>query len=128
VKHYCKNCGSEIITKRMELPICPICLNATILLHQPTLVDIRRLEAEAQHPIEVPAWETPEQYEKRTREAWPEDAAVYTRAQYKDETWSSWQVCSYIEAEPTLYKIQIVCATEAGPPPDGGGWRRGSEK
>jgi reverse gyrase len=77
MKHYCKNCGSEIITKRMELPICPICLNATILLHQPTLVDIRRLEAEAQHLIEVPTWETPEQYEKYTGCKYPNTGPVW---------------------------------------------------
>jgi hypothetical protein len=117
MKFYCKNCGSEITTKRMNLPICPICLNATILLHQPALVDIRRLEAEAQHLIEVPAWETPAQYEKRTGKAWPENWAVYACG---DTDEIEWVVCTYREAKEMdkFNDTEIACATEAGPPPD----------
>jgi hypothetical protein len=35
------------------------------------------LEAEAQHLIEVPAWETPEQWEKRVGRKYPDTAPVY---------------------------------------------------
>jgi hypothetical protein len=124
MKYYCKCCGSEITTKRLELPVCPICLNATILLHQPALVDIRRLETEAQrlHLIEVPDHETPEQYQKRTGEPWPDNGAVYARACVSSAGhWCKWGVTAFWKAEWTMYETQIICATEAGPPPDD--WR-----
>jgi hypothetical protein len=69
-----------------------------------------------------PRWETPEQYEKRTGEKWPDDWAVYTRAKYNTARWSLWTACCLAEARFTLYEAQIVRATEAGPPPDDDDW------
>jgi hypothetical protein len=65
-----------------------------------------------------PKWETPEQYRERTGKAWPDDWAVYTRAYSSGMSWSRWAVCDYAEAKCTIYTVQTVCATEAGPPPD----------
>jgi hypothetical protein len=65
-----------------------------------------------------PRWETPEQWNERTGEDWPDDWAVYSRAEHTDGTWSPWQVSDYAYAKCTMYKTQIVCATEAGKPPE----------
>jgi hypothetical protein len=112
----------------MELPVCPICLNATILLHQPSLVNLNGLETEAGHLhlTKVPDWETPEQWKKRTGKSWPEGAAVYFRMctdkfggfivyTYKDALRLRDMAIAHAGITP---KYQIVCATEAGPPPD----------
>jgi hypothetical protein len=123
MKYYCKCCESEITTKRLELPVCPICLNATILLHQPALADIRRLETEAQRLrlIEVPAWETPEQYERRTGKKWQDDWAVYALYENNDgERRWFWGGCGRERRKGENGNTRkIVCAAEAGPPPDG---------
>jgi hypothetical protein len=86
---------------------------------------IKELEA-------TPRWETPEQWEKRTGEPWPDNGAVY----YRDRGWHDagqtgwclWRVMSHKEAvkkphEPNCSGVstadfQIICATEAGKPPD----------
>jgi hypothetical protein len=118
---YCKYCKSEIITPRMELPVCPICLNATILLHQPSLVDIQRLETEAEHLhlVKVPRWETLEQWKKRTGKPWHEDCAVYVLVQnkYIREKTFIWRLYPYYATRSFRGNSPIVCATEAGPPP-----------
>jgi hypothetical protein len=84
-----------------------------------------------------PRWETPEQWEKRTGSVWPDNAAVYYRVLHvwkkeKKTEWGNWDVLEYefskrlaqqrydvLSNEPG-YKnkklVQIVCATEAGPP------------
>jgi hypothetical protein len=71
-------------------------------------------------------FETPEQREERTGEPWPDDAPVYFRGRYDfAETWNRWKLGSFGEAVWELDDwsngFQIVCATEAGPPPEG--WR-----
>jgi hypothetical protein len=81
-------------------------------------VDLEDLEdmAELKAP---PRWETPEQWEQRTGEAWPDDWAVYVRGQYEDtQGWTKWVIVDFTRAKTFLMKIQIVCATEAGRPPD----------
>jgi hypothetical protein len=78
-----------------------------------------------------PRWETPEQYEKRTGEAWPWGNAVYLRRNifiggHKD---GKWRASTYSEARGEFWMkkiepnciIDIICATEAGPPPQD--WR-----
>jgi hypothetical protein len=77
----------------------------------------------------LPRWETPEQYENRTGEEWPEKAAVYVRV-YADK-FPGFGVYTYADALRLVRmatahtgitgKHQIACATEAGPPPDD--WR-----
>jgi hypothetical protein len=73
-----------------------------------------------------PRWETPEQWEKRTEEKYPDYAPVYFRGRYGfAKTWNRWKLGSFEEAiwvsDYWKDEFQIICATEAGPPPDG--WR-----
>ena len=85
-----------------------------------------------------PDWITPEQWEKRTGSVWPDNAAVYYRYSeahltyegfYYDDFAGDWVIKkhSYVSGcneEVQAYKsgrYQMVCATEAGPPPDD--WR-----
>jgi hypothetical protein len=71
-----------------------------------------------------PKWETPEQYEKRTGKKWPDDWAVY--ALYEDNGGSlKWFAQSRGFTEKQIKRNKsgsgikmMVCATEAGPPPD----------
>jgi hypothetical protein len=88
---------------------CPVCGKTGYLMDMP--------EAENR-----PRWETPKQYKARTGKAWPEDWAVYTL--YKTELiYKKWWFCeSYHCAKTTMLSgdrvLAIVCATEAGCPPD----------
>ena len=81
-----------------------------------------------------PRWETPEQREKRTGEPWPDDWPVYCCGQtdefakrydalLKRPHGYTWMCMTYKKAKNyEFYKMtHIICATEAGPPPDG--WR-----
>jgi hypothetical protein len=75
-------------------------------------------------PLPLPHWETPEQWEKRTGEAWPVIGAVYWRFKKDvsagDERWHvstldmARHTAKFVTAEAN--KKQIICATEAGPP------------
>jgi hypothetical protein len=62
-------------------------------------------------------WETPEQWEKRTEEPWPDNGAVYVR---QADGSSPWIVKQYLDMKISnwLVPITIICATKAGPPPD----------
>jgi hypothetical protein len=77
-----------------------------------------------------PRWETPEQREKRTGEAWPDNAPAYFNLWFltKDSKYTPgiWQLMELGKARKEVerltsleIKTAIVCATEAGPPPDG---------
>jgi hypothetical protein len=73
-----------------------------------------------------PRWETPEQRKERTGEDWPEGAAVFTRLRGKVEPWDisfygkHKQAVAFIERiGGNTAPIDVVCATEAGKPPDG---------
>jgi hypothetical protein len=68
--------------------------------------------------LQSPRRETPEQWEKRTGEKYPGTWAVYMRVQNKKGEWSGWLPTSYGASRLTLSVSQVVCATEAGPPPD----------
>jgi hypothetical protein len=62
-----------------------------------------------------PRWETPDQWEKRTGEKWPDNGAVYALVLLlRGEL--IWEVMSYDTA--TSAAEYIICATEAGPPPE----------
>jgi hypothetical protein len=72
-----------------------------------------------------PRWETTEQYEKRTGEKWPDNGAVFTRLKNKHDDWDVHfygrhkQSVDFIERMGgTVQPLYIVCATEAGLPPD----------
>jgi hypothetical protein len=78
--------------------------------------------------INKPRWETPEQWEKRTGEAWPYNSAVYCRGQLDaSEDWTGWMINSHrgavwtYDTFHTFHDYHIVCATRPGPPPDD--WR-----
>jgi hypothetical protein len=69
-----------------------------------------------------PRWETPEQWEKRTGKAWPDDWPVWniTKEMIGISTMAE-------EAERKKWGNHVyVCATEAGPPPDD--WRPEEER
>jgi hypothetical protein len=77
-------------------------------------------------PLPLPRWSTPEQWEKRTGEPWPDNGAVYWRMRDdKKSKWYEWFPMPYEMAELAIVKTigehQVVCATEAGPPPEN--WR-----
>jgi hypothetical protein len=75
-----------------------------------------------------PRWETPAQWEKRTGKAWPDNWAVYFLNFSDSDIW--WDIAPYWEIKEIdgiqligdkkidFGKKEIVCATEAGPPPD----------
>jgi hypothetical protein len=82
----------------------------------------RRVIEKAIYILRHPRWETVEQYEKRTGEKWPDGWAVYTLYEYNTNG-KRWVFCeSYHYAVLTPCEgsrvVAIVCATEAGPPPD----------
>jgi hypothetical protein len=64
-----------------------------------------------------PRWETPEQWEKRTGEKWPDNGAVYFKSGrlYPHPLATNWGPCRYKTAKRD-HNICVV-ATEAGPPP-----------
>jgi hypothetical protein len=67
--------------------------------------------------LKAPRWETPEQREKRTGEPWPDDWAVYAlyeTAAGEERFWAAEEYCYSRNGKSKC----IVCATEAGPPPD----------
>jgi hypothetical protein len=72
-----------------------------------------------------PRWETPERRKERTGEEWPEGAAIYYRTRYRpttyeDERWTIWRVAKHNSRKRIAVsgQVQIICATEAGCPPD----------
>jgi hypothetical protein len=74
-------------------------------------------------------WETPEQYKARTGKPWPDDWAVYYRYVSASGKLDIWRTGYYENIANSNHDFrshnagyyQIVCATEAGPPPDD--WR-----
>jgi hypothetical protein len=90
-----------------------------------------------------PCWETPEQWKKRTGKAWAKNGAVYAKFEELDfkgglghviKKWGEWDLKTLRMARHTQKLCKnsfgvdewscrsvIVCATEAGPPPDD--WR-----
>jgi hypothetical protein len=70
--------------------------------------------------LKSPRWYTPEQWEKRTGKAWSKDWAVYALYENKHGG-HRWWYCGWgYEAidYPGVKLLTIICATEAGPPPD----------
>ena len=116
-RYYCKNCGSEAIkgdnARRSNdfVVYCPMC------------------EDENGNEVkmtELPDYETPEQYEKRTRKKW--NGAVWTRCKREDcygcdkydEETEEWEV---VTAKRLDYRnicdgFEMVCAQSPEPPPD----------
>jgi hypothetical protein len=73
-------------------------------------------------PLPPPRWETPEQYEKRTGETWPDDWAVYALYENNDGEkqwfWGGYEKERDKTGRRNKNPVAIVCATEAGPPPE----------
>jgi hypothetical protein len=109
----CNWCGSvfdeEHIKVRDDIEYCPVCGDSGYLM------DLSEEESK-------PRWETPDQWKKRTGEAWPEDWPVW------DITDGMIGISTMAEEEErkTWGNHIYVIATEAGKPPDD--WRPGEDK
>jgi hypothetical protein len=73
-------------------------------------------------------WETPEQWKKRTGKEWPNHAAVFTRLSGAVTPWDLGLYRAYKVAISIIEQsgegvapFDVICATEAGCPPDD--WR-----
>jgi hypothetical protein len=66
-----------------------------------------------------PRWETPEQWEKRTGKAWPDDWATYVRLIFAKHGWDPYRYITAKSFQLSHPGTIVVIATEAGPPPDG---------
>jgi hypothetical protein len=117
--NWCESVFDEEHIKAVDdIEYCPVCGETGYLMDAP--------EAEA-----PPRWYTPEQWENHTGKPWPNEWAVYYRKRYKPtifepETWTIWMVAKHksIKTLKNRYapqEVQVVCAAEAGAPPDG--WR-----
>jgi hypothetical protein len=82
---------------------------------------------DALEELENPLWYTPDRWEQLTGEPWPDNWAVYFMAWFPDGhpvyIDGIWRTMALHEARErasglTKYIVTIVCATEAGPPPD----------
>jgi hypothetical protein len=87
-----------------------------------TSIMAKGMVMEAIEILQSPRWYSPEQWEKRTGKPWPDYWAVYYRTRYRpsiydSEMWTMWCVSKYKTAKKKT-AAQIVCATEAGPPPE----------
>jgi hypothetical protein len=75
--------------------------------------------------LKTPRWYTPERWEAETGEPWPDNGAVWQLIEW----WKDPPVYQWLLSEHRFAKTEeriVVCATEAGPPPDG--WRPEEEK
>jgi hypothetical protein len=132
-RYYCKICGSEFTVGQKfekgyfgDSPPCPVCL---------------MISKEVYPTVKIHDYETPEQYEARTGKAWPENWGVYVRGFDKKECgcafghaeqfYHEWVITTYenakwIVSRDYFLNVIIICATEAGIPPDG--WEPEVEK
>jgi hypothetical protein len=76
---------------------------------------------------DTPRWETPERWKERTGEEWPDNWAVYfrrpktKRREYAPELgYIRWVIGSWgtVRRIDDICHFQIICATEAGCPPN----------
>jgi hypothetical protein len=112
--------GGETADYESDTPTVLACLNAAE-------TQIKKAIAE----LKTPRRYTPEQWLERTGVPWPDNGAVYML--YKPPEVSGvfpfWRIETYCYAKMYLNGVAVhskscfavVCATEAGPPPDG--WR-----
>jgi hypothetical protein len=74
--------------------------------------------------LQTPRWYTPEQWEEQTGKPWPDDWLVYCLVEESHCRFppnAAWVFGIYQWAKNWNPHCPVVCATEAGPPPDG--WR-----
>jgi hypothetical protein len=112
--NWCNSVFYEDYIVEEDEDACPVCGEKGYLM------DIQPEE-------EKPSFETPDQWEKRTGVKWPDGWAVYIQIIRNDNGYIyKWKPCTFREAlinksSPIWenHQIEIVCATEAGPPPLG---------
>ncbi len=103
MRYYCERCQTEIIFKETtsSIPDCPYC-------HDRELI------------IDIPNYETVEQWEKRTGEEYPDDGLVWWKV--KDglcKPCRKWEVGAYRSViENQLHFYGMVVANPPVPPPD----------
>jgi hypothetical protein len=76
--------------------------------------------------LKAPRWYTPERWEQRTGEPWPDSGAVYYRYVSTTGKLDVWRIGNYENIANSNHDFrshnagyhQIICATEAGPPPE----------
>jgi hypothetical protein len=81
--------------------------------------DIKQIMGDAERH-NVPDYETPEQYEKRTGKPWPDEGAVWFRKSDYSDADFVWGVCRYTTAKRCGDR-DVVCVQGPNPPPDD--WR-----
>ena len=112
MKYYCQNCGAEIkpghTTKHIDYDL-KSCLFCGGLERDKLTVKV------------LPAFETPEQNEKRTGNTWPENGAVWFRKEDDSIADFVWGVCRYTTAKRCGDR-DVVCVQGPNPPPDD--WRQ----
>jgi len=75
MKYYCKNCGSVLeVGHDVNLPVNP---NGKELVKCSICTDFDEGECDPVYMEKIPDYETPEQHEQRTGEAYPDDGAVF---------------------------------------------------
>jgi hypothetical protein len=100
-------------------------VKADLDFHNVTHITLDLLD-QAIAELKSPRWYTPKQWEQCTGKAWPDSGAVYWR--YKrdmEREDKKWYINIYILALRSAKYVgmandakQIICATEAGPPPE----------
>ena len=117
MRYWCHECKSEInIGEDVASPdegYCPVCSDWDMDEH-PAVLE------------EIPQYETPEQYEKRTGKKW--NGAVFYRCindDCEEVEFTEWEIGGYIDIDPNDYpfcvgceSILAVCAQSSEPPPD----------
>jgi hypothetical protein len=107
------------VIERLEEALALIWNPPTLEIEKKFLnVSVSNIIKEVLEDLKTHRWETPEQYEQRTREKWPDDWPVWSIT-----TDGILEITTMGEEEirKTWGNHIYVIATEAGPPPDG--WR-----
>jgi hypothetical protein len=113
MKYFCKNCGTELV------------IGERIVLED-LFEDGMECPFDCTHVMEeVPDYESPQAYEKRTGKAYSINGLVYCSQVHPNGVWGIWHVMSYFMAvhlqEKDLKGIKIAIAIPPVPPPDD--WR-----
>jgi len=114
MKYYCKNCGSEFKTGFESY------LDAGGLSYpKEELEDILIFTDKCPYCefelVEIPDYETPEQYEKRTGKAYSDDGLMWLFG----EDIGQWYPRQFIDIKYSLHFGSPVIADPPVPPPDG---------
>jgi len=109
MRYYCKNCGSVVQLgdkvkfqeKAMKQTECPFCFIRNYTL------------------LQIPDYETPEQYEKRTGEAYPDNGLVWAFNLIHGDMWIS---SSYYMIK-SLSRRNLIIVVADPPVPPHKSWR-----